>query len=626
MKSAATLIQELPELSDDRFKHQYLQQKQGMHTLAEILPLVEQETLALRAIKLAIKVNLKLGAKLAGMVKPEFQKNTVKLIAKIKTSPRLKIQLLALTSSDLAIPMLLKGLNNQDSAVRRNCILALGKIGSPAAVIQLARSLNSEDSEVRAWAAWALGEIDSKPAAAKLLTALNHQAPSVRAWAVWALGKINPTVALPALIEALKHQDSEVRWRAAVNCGKIGLKQAVPELLNALKDENYIVRAKATAALGNIGDRVAVPHLIELLNDPDSYSVSLRAAEALGKIGTETAVAGLLQALNHSDSDVRGSAVSALGEISTEVAVVAVMRSLCDEDIFVRGRAAEALGNINTGGDAKLLQMIASGLTIAIGDSESYVRWRVADAFGQIGTQEAVAGLVRLLGDETSGVRQRAIKSLGQIGSAAAISALEAALNREFADLRALAAQQLESIDTEEEPVDFDTTDSPESSSSKLPNILITSEAEANEYLLHRQAGRQLKYMISIASPGVAEPRSFDRVPNRLRMEFNDLDTPVNDPDCILPSLEDVRNIIDFALKMSSPEGSLLVCCQEGISRSTAAALTVCATVLGRGKEREAWSLVLEARPQARPNRWIVELADEALARNGKLASAIDRL
>ena len=87
---------------------------------------------------------------------------------------------------------------------------------------------------------------------------------------------------------------------------------------------------------------------------------------------------------------------------------------------------------------------------------------------------------------------------------------------------------------------------------------------------------------------------------------------------------DDVLQIIDFALKMSARQGSLLVCCQSGISRSTATALTVCAALLGRGKEREAWALVLAARPQARPNRWIVELADRALGRNGKLAAAIE--
>jgi hypothetical protein len=82
MNSAATLIQQLPELSDAQFNQKYLKQKQGMRTLATILPQVQQQSLALRAVKLALKVNLKLGSKLAGRVKPEFQTATIKLIEK----------------------------------------------------------------------------------------------------------------------------------------------------------------------------------------------------------------------------------------------------------------------------------------------------------------------------------------------------------------------------------------------------------------------------------------------------------------------------------------------------------------------------------------------------------------
>ena len=625
MNSAANPIEQLPELSDAQFNQKYLKQKQGMHTLAEILPQVEQQSLALRAVKLALKVNLKLGSKLAGTVKPEFQPATLRLIGKIKTSPLLKIELLALTCSDMAIPMLVKALNHKDTAVRLHSIRAIGLIGSEAAVVELARSLESADSQVQAWAAWALGEIDSKPAATALLKALNHKSSEVRTWAVWALGKINPKIAVPALLKALKHEDSGVRSRAVVNCGKIAVSDVVPGLLNALRDENHIVRARAATALGKMRDRSAVPCLIELLHDPESYAVSLRAAEALGQIGTETAVAGLLQALNHDDSDVRGSAVSALGEISTEVAAVAVMRSLSDSDIFVRGRAAVALGNINTAGDANLQKMVDAGLAIARGDSESYVRWRVAAALGQIGTDEAVAGLVRLLGDETSGVRQKAVKSLGQIGSTAAILALEAALNREFGDVRALAAQYLPNLCTKPEKVDFESSASTDFWGEKLPKILIASEAEACEYILDRaRQGHNIEYLISIGTPGVPDPKTFNKVQNRLRRSFNDLETPVDDPDRVLPTLDDVLQIIDFAVKISARPGSLLICCQSGISRSTAVALTVCATLLGRGKEPEAWARVLAAKPQAKPNRWIVELADRALGRNGKLAAAIE--
>jgi predicted protein tyrosine phosphatase len=45
--------------------------------------------------------------------------------------------------------------------------------------------------------------------------------------------------------------------------------------------------------------------------------------------------------------------------------------------------------------------------------------------------------------------------------------------------------------------------------------------------------------------------------------------------------------------------------------------------LLGAGKEEEALAHVLAARPQAVPNRWIVELADEALGREGKLVEVV---
>src|SRR4028119_1800655 len=154
--------------------------------------------------------------------------------------------------------------------------------------------------------------------------------------------------------------------------------------------------------------------------------------------------------------------------------------------------------------------MVTAGLALAMGDSESYVRWRVAAALGQIGTEESVAGLVRLLGDETSGVRHNAVKSLGQIGSAAALLALETALNREFADLRALAAQYLADVGTEAETVDLDPSASADFSGEKLPQIMIASQAEASEYIVDRPARREIKYLISIGSPGVPQPKTFD--------------------------------------------------------------------------------------------------------------------
>lgn len=46
-------------------------------------------------------------------------------------------------------------------------------------------------------------------------------------------------------------------------------------------------------------------------------------------------------------------------------------------------------------------------------------------------------------------------------------------------------------------------------------------------------------------------------------------------------------------------------------------ALTVCASILGSGQEREAMDDVLQVNYCVIPNLWIVELANEALERDG---------
>ena len=70
-------------------------------------------------------------------------------------------------------------------------------------------------------------------------------------------------------------------------------------------------------------------------------------------------------------------------------------------------------------------------------------------------------------------------------------------------------------------------------------------------------------------------------------------------------------------------QGDLLIHCQTGISRSTAIAFTLYAYRLGIGKETEALNYIAAVQPQAIPNQWIVELADIALKRGGRLIQTL---
>lgn len=146
-----------------------------------------------------------------------------------------------------------------------------------------------------------------------------------------------------------------------------------------------------------------------------------------------------------------------------------------------------------------------------------------------------------------------------------------------------------------------------------LPKIWIASYSEASQ-LLTSETGEAIAHIISIGEPGSTPPAGYTQVPHRLRLEFDDIVV------FVLPTSEHIRQVIDFVPIISQEGGDVLIHCQAGISRSAAIALTIYAILLGAGQEEEALSLVLKNRPQAVPNIWIAQLADEALGRNGKLA------
>lgn len=105
-----------------------------------------------------------------------------------------------------------------------------------------------------------------------------------------------------------------------------------------------------------------------------------------------------------------------------------------------------------------------------------------------------------------------------------------------------------------------------------------------------------------------------------LRLGCHDIVEPL--PGYILPELEHVQELITFARGWNR-EGPLLVHCLAGVSRSTAAALIVCA-VHGEGREAETGQLLRAVAPHAHPNRRMVSLADHLLGREGKLTAAVE--
>ena len=146
-------------MDDERLQHFYLNYFKWTEPLAFMLSLLPDQVQAVRVVRLALDVDLRLGARLAGEVQREFQQRTVGLVDGLDVPRWLKVELLGEARSDNAIPELLKLVEYSDSDVRRMAADALGKIGDAQAIPGLLKLVEYSDSSVRRGAADALGNI-----------------------------------------------------------------------------------------------------------------------------------------------------------------------------------------------------------------------------------------------------------------------------------------------------------------------------------------------------------------------------------------------------------------------------------------------------------------------------------
>ncbi len=495
------LVEKHDDVTDDeRLQHFYLNYFKWTEPLAFMLSLLGDEMQAVRVVRLALDVDVILGARLAGEVKRVFQQRTVGLVDGLDVPGWLKVGLLGEVRSDEAIPGLLKLLEHSDSDVRRRAVDALGAIGSEVAIsrlLKLVEHLDSDvrksavsalgaigseatipgllklvedsDSDVRWGAADALGKIGSDTTVTGLLKLGEHSDSYVRWTAANALGKISSEAAIPALLKLVEDSDSDLSWMAADALGKIGSEAAIPGLLKLGEHSDYYVCTVAIDALGKIGSEAEIPGLLKLGKHSDYY-VCNRVADAIGKIGSEVAI---LKLGEHSDSDVGIRATDALWQIGSEVGIPGLLKLLQDSDWKVRWMAADALVQIGSEaaipGLFKLLQDSASyvswmaaytlgkigsdaatsGLLKLVEHSHSDVRRSVADALGEIGSEATIPGLLKLVKDSDSDVRSRAAQALGEIGSEAAIPGLLKLIEDSDSDVRRSAADELGKIGSE---------------------------------------------------------------------------------------------------------------------------------------------------------------------------------
>jgi HEAT repeat protein len=464
------LIKEQPGQKYTRFQIDYLNYLKWTEAIAIMLGLPEiTENQAKHLIELALDVDLYLGARLAGEVKPKWQEKTVGLVAGLQISKLVKIEILGVTKSGQTIPQLEKALEDRNAFIRWLAVLSLTKIGNVAAVHALAKALTDENSSIR-WrtisalkaigneaavktlvkdltykdcdtrknVANALGEIKNVAAVESLVQALEDDEADVRSLAASALGRIGDFAATNALIKALKHRINDVRKNAASALGKIKNVTAVESLIQALKDDDADVRSSAASALGEIGDPAAVHALVQALKE-DTY-VCASAADALGKIGVgdSDTVDALVNALKDKSRFVRQNAVQALDKVGNSTAIDGLIELLLDDPIFsVNLSALSAINNISNS---------ANGLVQALKHENPGIRCAAASHLSEFSSFSAISALVQALEDEVPSVREEAAFALARIGNPDTVDSLVKALKDTERLVRSYAASALGKI------------------------------------------------------------------------------------------------------------------------------------------------------------------------------------
>ena len=123
-------------------------------------------------------------------------------------------------------------------------------------------------------------------------------------------------------------------------------------------------------------------------------------------------------------------------------------------------------------------------------------------------------------------------------------------------------------------------------------------------------------HVLSLLDPGkrpFLHPKTNRK--NWLLLHFED-NLDENQPNS--PTREHVKQILAWGSTLPD-DAVVLVHCEAGVSRSTAAALALLVQHHGNDKIDECIQLLLEVRPVACPNPLITLFADEQLGCNGKL-------
>jgi predicted protein tyrosine phosphatase len=130
--------------------------------------------------------------------------------------------------------------------------------------------------------------------------------------------------------------------------------------------------------------------------------------------------------------------------------------------------------------------------------------------------------------------------------------------------------------------------------------------------------------VVTLINPGTPVERPAEVAPDQhVFIAISDIVEPLEG--YILPGHDHVERLLAFAGRWDR-RAPLVVHCYAGVSRSTAAAYIITCALNSQGCEFELARALRLASPTATPNARLIAVADEMLARNGRMVAAIQAI
>lgn len=153
-----------------------------------------------------------------------------------------------------------------------------------------------------------------------------------------------------------------------------------------------------------------------------------------------------------------------------------------------------------------------------------------------------------------------------------------------------------------------------------MPTLHVSSLSKLHETVALTRAS----HIVTLINQSTAVERPASILADRhLFIGMSDIVAPMDGH--ILPGETHLGQLLDFVRAWDRAQ-PMVIHCWAGISRSTAAAF-ITACVLNPGRDEADVAIALrKASPSATPNARLVEIADRALARDGRMVAAIARI